>query len=584
MRGRGGKTGPGGAPGGAERLLLVLYLSLLLVVGLVTVGSQGVTWDEPNYFGSSHSYLSWFGHVVEEPADWWGSIDRFWGPSHEAPPFFKLWAASFAGAGALLFGTEALGAIGDAYRMVSYALFLISTYAAFRFAREEFGAVAAWGAALSMPLIPALFGFARLGQLDGAASSMFLLSALATYRMLLRGGRGRVAWSGVLLGLAFATKINVFPLVPAAIIGVLIYGRWEGLWASLLRLFASFGIGACTFFAVWPWLWRDPVGRTWDYLTWAQGLQDERFVYYLGEWWAGAPFHYPVVALLVYAPLVVAVAGACGAFRMLGEASKPAAGWILLHLALVLAVSGSGMVPIYGGPRQFLAAFPLWAISAGVGLAWASSRLRLERPAVPVTLYCVLALPGIVWTGAGNSLEYYGEAVGLIPGARSLGFETTYLADSYGPAVAYLNEEADEGATVYAQAGTFAVLEAYRRTGELREDLRPAYLAPIAPDKHTVDDEPKDGSFFLFLPRQSIYTDGMLALGEKPPLYAYEKGGVPLVKVYSGEAVGETLGIRGAPQPRDVGLGNASVACGLFLLVLCLLFRAQKEQGEEGEE
>ena len=569
--------------GKTERLLLALYLLVLLLVGLLTVGGQGITWDEPNYFGSSYSYLSWFAHAVAEPGDWWGSIDRFWEPSHEAPPFFKLWAGLFAGGAALLFGTEDLGRIGDAYRMGSYALFLLATYAAFRFVREEFGAVAAWGAALTMPLIPALFGFARLGQLDGAVASMFLLSALATFRMLTRGGRGRVVWSGVLLGLAFATKINVFPLALASLAWVLVYGRGVSLRASLRRLFASFGFGALIFVAVWPWLWRAPVERLWEYLTWAGGLQDERYTYYLGEWWAGAPFHYPFVALVVYVPVVVAVAGVLGVLRLLREARSPAAGWILLHLALVLAVAGSGLVPIYGGPRQFLAAFPLWAVCAGVGLGWVASRLRFKRPTVPLALYCALALPGILWTGVGNSLEYYGEAVGLIPGARALGFETTYLADTYKPAVAYLNEEAGRGATVYAQAGTFAVLESYRRTGELREDLRPAYLAPIAPEKYTVDDKPRDDSFFLFLPRQSIYTNGMLELEKKPPLYAFEKGGVPLVKVYSGEAVGATLGVRGAPEPRDVGLGNAFVALGLFLLVLHRLLRAQKKQGKEGE-
>ena len=571
MRGRGGEIGFGGA----ERLFLALYMLVLLFVGLLTVGSQGISWDEPNYFGSSYSYLSWFGHVVDEPGDWWASIDRFWGPSHEAPPFFKLWAGVFAGAGAVLFGAEDLGRVGDAYRMGSYALFLLATYWAFRFVREEFGAVAAWGTALTMPLIPALFGFARLGQIDGAASSMFLLSSLATYRALRGDGRGRVVWAGVVLGLAFATKITVFPLLPAAVFWALVYGRSGGLRASLGRLFAGFGVGACTFFAVWPWLWRDPAGRVWGYVSWAGGLQDERFAYYLGEWWAGAPFHYPLVALVVQVPIVVAAAGACGILWMLREASSPAAGWVVLHLASILAVAGSGLVPIYGGPRQFLAAFPLWAVSAGLGLAWTTSRVR--RPAVPLAVYCALALPGIAWTGAGNSLEYYGEAVGLIPGARVLGFETTYLANTYKPAVAYLNEEAERGATVYAQAGTFAVLEAYRRTGELRTDLRPAYLAPIAPDKYTVDSEPKDGSFFLFLPRQSIYTNGMLALGEKSPLYAYKKGGVPLVKVYSGEAVGEALGSRSDPKPRDVGLGNAVVDSGILLLVLGRLFWARKK-------
>jgi 4-amino-4-deoxy-L-arabinose transferase-like glycosyltransferase len=561
--------------GVAEHGLFLAYLAALLLFGLLTVHQIGITWDEPNYFTSSYSYLSWFGHVAAEPFDWWSSIDRYWEQSHEAPPFFKLWAGLFAGGAALAFGTEDLGVLGDAYRMGSYALFLLSTYAAFRFAREQFGSAAAWGVALSMPLIPALFGFARLGQLDGSVASMYLLAALALYRMLVRGGLRPTVLAGVVLGLAFATKLNVFPLVPAALLWASVYRRDRGTFA---RLFASLVIGAAVFFGIWPWLWRDPVGRTWEFLTWTAGLQEERFAYYLGEWWAGAPFHYPLATLVVLVPLAVALAGVLGVVRLFGDARNPAAGWVLLNLTLVLAVAGSGLVPIYGGPRQFLAAFPLWAICAGGGVGWLASRLRV-RPAVTLAAYAALSLPGILWTGTANSLEYYGEAVGLVPGARSLGFETTYLADTYKPAIGWLNDVAPEGATVYAQAGTHPVLESYRRIRELRRDLRPAYLAPIAPEGRVRDEEPREDSYFLFLPRQSIYTDQMLALEEKRPLYEHEKGGVPLIRVYSGEAVGETLAIEGAPEPRDVGPVNALVVCGGVLAVLYALLRGRRGVG-----
>ena len=569
------KDGDNARLGAAEHLLFIGYLAALLLIGLLSVHQIGITWDEPNYFTSSYSYLSWFGHVAAEPSDWWSSIDRYWEQSHEAPPFFKLWAGLFAGGAALLFGTDDLGTLGDAYRMGSYVLFLLSTYAAFRFVRSEFGSAAAWGAALSMPLIPALFGFARLGQLDGAVASMYLLAALALYRMLGRGGRGWTVLAGAALGLAFATKLNVFPLVPAALLWSVVYRRER---RSFMRLLASSCIGAAVFFALWPWLWRDPVGRTWEFLTWTAGLEEERFAYYLGEWWAGAPFHYPLTVLVALVPLAVAAAGVLGVVRLFGEARNPAAGWVLLNLTLVVAVAGSGLVPIYGGPRQFLAAFPLWALCAGVGVGWISSRLRRLRPAVTLAAYAALSLPGILWTGTAHSLEYYGEAVGLVPGARSLGFETTYLADTYKPAVAWVSEVAPRGATVYAQAGTHPVLESYRRIGELRSDLRPAYLAAIAPEGPHRDEDPREDSYFLFLPRQSIYTDQMLALEERRPLYEYAKGGVPLIRVYSGEAVGETLALEGGPEPRDVGPANALVVCGAVLAVLYVLWRQERSR------
>ena len=562
----------GGKRRSGERPIFV-YLLVLAFLGLLTVGRIGVTWDEPNYFTSSYSYLSWFGHVVAEPTDWWASIDRYWRQSHEAPPFFKLWAGLFAGVAALVFGTDDLEMLGDAYRLASYALFLAATYGAFRFVRREFGPAEAWGTALSLPLVPVLFGFARLGQLDGAAAALYLLAMVALYRMVVSGGLGPTLWAGVLLGLAFATKLTVFPLVPAALAWVLVYRLGK---AALWRTFAAFGIGAVVFFGIWPWLWRDPVGRTWEFLTWAGGLQDERFTFYLGQWWAGAPGHYPPAMLVAAVPLVVALAGVFGAVRLFREAQNPVAGWVLLNLAFIIGVAGSGLVPVYGGPRQFLPAFAVWAVCAGVGAGWLAKTLR-PRFQVILAAYVVLALPGILWTGTANSLEYYGEGVGLIPGARALGFETTYLANTYKPAVEYVNEVAPEGATVYVQAGTYAVTETYRRVGNLREDLRPAYLAPVSPDKYTRDRQPREGSYFLFLPRQSIYTDQMLALQDKEPLYAYEKGDVPLVKVYSGEAVGETLEVEGGPKARDVGWFNAVAVSGCTLALLGTFWKKRRK-------
>ena len=454
---------------------------------------------------------------------------------------------------------------------------LISIYAAFRFARREFGLAAAWGTALSLPLVPVLFGFARLGQLDGAAAAMYLLAMMAVYEMVVYGGRRRTVWAGVLLGLAFATKLTVFPLVPAALAWVLVY-RMEKV--VLWRLLASFGIGAVVFFAIWPWLWRDPVGRTWEFLTWAGGLQDERLTFYLGQWWAGAPWHYPVVMLVAAVPLVVALAGIVGAVRLFMQARNPLPGWIILNLAFITGVAGSGLVPIYGGPRQFLPAFAVWAICAGVGVGWLANLLR-PRPGVVLAAYVFLALPGILWTGTANSLEYYGEAVGLIPGARYLGFETTYLADTYKPAVEYVNEVAPEGATVYVQAGTYAVAETYRRIGGLREDLRPAYLAPIAPERYTRDRRPREDSYFLFLPRQSIYTNQMLALEDEEPLYTLmRKAACRSSRCTRVKSVGETLDVEGEPEVRNVGWFNAAGAFGCGIALLISIWRKQKKGRE----
>src|SRR3712207_8485485 len=60
----------------------------------------------------------------------------------------------------------------------------------------------------------------------------------------------------------------------------------------------------------------------------------------------------------------------------------------------------------------------------------------------------------------------------------------------------------------------------------------------------------------------------------------FRSGGVPLIKVYSGEAVGETLGMEGGPEAQKVGLANALVACGIVLAVVYALFRSEEHTSE----
>ncbi|MGI8865800.1 MAG: hypothetical protein ACR2G1_03590, partial [Rubrobacteraceae bacterium] len=58
--------------------------------------------------------------------------------------------------------------------------------------------------------------------------------------------------------------------------------------------------------------------------------------------------------------------------------------------------------------------------------------------------------------------------------------------------------------------------------------------------------------------------------------YAYEKGGVPLVKVYSGSAVAPTLNVDGRPEVQRLGLVNSLVAGGLVLAVVGALMVARR--------
>ena len=85
-----------------------------------------------------------------------------------------------------------------------------------------------------------LFGFARLGQLDGAVASMYLLAAVALYGCSSAVAEDR-RLAGVALGLAFATKLNVFTLLPAALLWWAVYSRDR---STLARVAACSLVGA----------------------------------------------------------------------------------------------------------------------------------------------------------------------------------------------------------------------------------------------------------------------------------------------------------------------------------------------------
>ena len=281
--------------------------------------------------------------------------------------------------------------------------------------------------------------------------------------------------------------------------------------------------------------------------------------------------------LLATVPLVVTLARGSPAWsRLLAAARKPGC---RVAAAEPGARLRGGRVRARAGLRR-AAAVPSGVRPVG-GLRRGGCRLADQRRLryrsrmvlAAYVVYVALALPGILWTGAANSLEYYGEGIGGIPGARTLGFETTYLADTYKPAVEYVNAAAPEGATVYVQAGTYPVMETYRRIGDLREDLRPAYLAPIAPGRYTRD-ETAPRELVLPLPAAPVHLHGPDAGpgGEGAALRLRERAAYRSSRCIREPPSGRRWTWRARPEARDVGLLNAAVAFGGVLTLLVYLW------------
>ncbi|MCK4261533.1 glycosyltransferase family 39 protein, partial [bacterium] len=232
---------------------------LLGVLGFLsvafTVNGPGLTWDEANFIPSSLSYLDWFREIGRGEALSSEAITRHWMATREHPPFAKL----LSGLTIVIFHRIA-GLIASARLSVafSFSLLLIMVYVLTR-------GICSWKSALlsalSLMVMPRLFGHAHLASLD---IPMSLMSVLVVFSFI----RGLNSWrwsllTGLFFGLALSTKLNALFLPLPLFIWAHLYCRRQ--YAN--NLMAMVFISPLIFLAIWPWLWVDTPYRILEYLA-----------------------------------------------------------------------------------------------------------------------------------------------------------------------------------------------------------------------------------------------------------------------------------------------------------------------------
>jgi 4-amino-4-deoxy-L-arabinose transferase-like glycosyltransferase len=74
---------------------IAIFLACITAIILVATASDiGMTWDEPVYIESAHSYAKWIYLMVTNPAQALkpATIDTYWGIVHEHPPVERIWS------------------------------------------------------------------------------------------------------------------------------------------------------------------------------------------------------------------------------------------------------------------------------------------------------------------------------------------------------------------------------------------------------------------------------------------------------------------------------------------------------------
>ncbi len=533
------------------QLLLALALALLTTT-LLSIGHRSVGYvrDEGVYFVAGRAYAGWLVDAVAGRGDARTQIgrDRVFALNREHPALMKM----AAGLSAQMFAnpTHAIDPKssadpggrwpvmpeGAAMRLPAQGLagaavgllFLLGV----RIGRSNLAGLVAAGAFITLPRV---WFHAGLHCFDVPVSVAVLVCTWLYYR-------SRTDWRyglalGPALGIAIAIKHNALflPLIFGLhhIVCVIIeFVRRPQLrryaWARVCSLpFVSMAVLApLTAVAVWPWMWTDTFARINAYF--AFHLHHSWYnMEYLGVNYNKPPLPVSLPSVLTWAtvPSCLLLLAAVG-FGLLirrdvlsvriqpkSAASEPALrtvfaaphhGFAFDGLGLLLLVSAmfpialisSPNVPVFGGTKHWLPAYPFFALAAAYAWRklWQWAELPTRYRHLPPIVLVVLLVPG-VWStvhGHPHNLSQYAPAVGGARGAAGLGLGRGFWGHSVTPLLPEVSAKPQE--KMYLHDLHELVRRQYVREGVLPASVlaAPATRAPrglMFYEKHMLTNE-----------------------------------------------------------------------------------------------
>ena len=370
---------------------------------------------------------------------------------------------------------------------LKFSLLLVSI---FLFLRLFLPKTAALAGALSLALMPRVFGHAHLFSLDIPIMVWWFWTAGAAF--LVMHGRLRPIWFGVVYALTFTTKLHSvflpFPLLAWA--AVLIFLKSDSRHVLIHRLCWAVGWAALLtpviYIGLQPWLWHDTWTRIYErFLDYADKASDRPIpLYYFGnQYGKNTPWHYPLVMFAFTVPLSILffflwgfISPLCSMLRCKMEQNRVIIlenGGVRLLLSLLfltpLAIVLLPLAQAYDGCRLFLPCFPFAACLAGFGYhaVWTILKRSLRDVPSHSILLFILILPSSVFYVQHHPfyLSYYNQLAGGIRGSKELGMETTYWCDALTKDfLTVINETIPEGNTLQPLSMPVEPIQYYQKT------------------------------------------------------------------------------------------------------------------------
>ncbi|MCF8131435.1 MAG: glycosyltransferase family 39 protein [Deltaproteobacteria bacterium] len=427
--------------------LIALGLSFFCcTVVALTISQYGIAWDESPYLLSGRSYVQW----LLEPS--LHTIDKYWSVNHEHPPLVKI----LGGITEYLFSEKFsfLDKI-SAFRLSALISVFFLTYALFSFSAELYGIGIGLVVTLFFFFLPRVFFQSHLAALDYPLTAFWFLVIYVYWKGMEKGWKWTII-AVILLGFALLIKLTaLFIYVPLTVCWLIFHresskseleGKKDASTKNpdhpVLKLVSVFLVPPAIFVIFWPWLWKNSFERLSQYFMFH--LHHFKIpVFYLGEQYLVAPWHYPLVFVSITVPLIVLVPFLLGISKTNSIGNGKINAFILFNAFFPILIVSLPWIPKYDGVRLFLPSFPFLCMVSGLGLKFLFQKIKGKR-FVSVFVGGYLLLFGISLYASVIKMHpyqssYFNELVGGINGASEKGFEHDYWGSAYLDTLEWLN-------------------------------------------------------------------------------------------------------------------------------------------------
>ncbi len=446
----------------SELVLISLVIGICLLIGFLTVGDYGASWDEtPIYSYADYSLEAY----------------RFLLHPRDLPPFqnnLNLYGPAYFMGVALL--SRIIQAIEPSWSMPTtwhfcyFVTFLAGAVLLYLLLRRSLGAPASLGACLLFLAQPLLWGHAFINPKDMPFMVFFLASVYLGLQMVdhyasPRPNYAPVVGAAVVLGVAVSVR-SAAPWA-GALVGV--YAFYKSPRRALTLLPVYILVACLTTYLTWPFLWGAPIHNFVQSLETMSQFPFPSKVLFNGHFYASDELprrYYPILLGLQLTPpmLSLAVTGLGVAvwnfIRRPWPPREPLAlflAWFLLPALPIVALRSA----LYDNGRQLFFLLPPLFLLVGLSLEALLRLLRFRWLWAGLVLLCVI--PGLYGGIRLHPYEYvyYNQFAGGTGGAYRK-YEMDYWATSYREVALWLDQHAGEDSTIWA-TGPVDLLRLYLR-------------------------------------------------------------------------------------------------------------------------